>query len=83
MINEFDEARWDGWFSNQMLMVRDMLKPIVDGEIERGHCLAGSREAYGGVPGKRKIKLADAQKIARHAIAAIDMAVIKFDDRTA
>jgi len=68
---------------NEMLVVRDRLKPIVDGEITRGHCLAGETEACGGFPGKRKLKLKDAREIARHAIAYIDRAVSRFRENTA
>lgn len=65
-----------------MLVVRDRLKPIVDGDITRGHCPAGTTEACGGTPGKRKLKLKDAREIARHAIAYIDRAVNRFLDNT-
>lgn len=67
---------------NEMLMIRDRLKPIVDGEITRGHCRAGEREAYGGKPGKRKTTLKDAREIARHAIAYINRAVNRFEENT-
>lgn len=66
-------------FSNKMLEVRDRLDPIVKGEIERGHCLAGDNVAVGGVPGYRKTTLKDAVRIARHIQAFINQAVDELD----
>jgi hypothetical protein len=67
-------------FTNSMLDVRDRLDPILKGEIERGHCLAGELAACGGKPGKRKTKLKDAVEIARHCQAIINRAVNEIDD---
>lgn len=63
--------------ANEMLGIRDKLQTIADGEIERGRCLPGT--IY---PGKRKMKLADAQSIAKHAVARIDQIVNRFYDKT-
>lgn len=67
---------------NSILEIRDRLKPIVSGEIERGHCLAGNAAAYGGIPGRRKATLKDAREIAKHAIARIDQICSRFHDAT-
>lgn len=64
----------------RILSARDMLEPILSGEIKRGHCVAGERECYGGKPGVRKTTLADARKRAGHATALINKAVNDFDD---
>lgn len=64
----------------EILMIRDMLKPILDGQIERGHCSPGSRECYGAVPGRRKLTLADARKLVKHATARLDKAAQKLND---
>jgi len=69
-----------GHFSNEVATCRDMLQPIIDGEIERGHCPAGQQEAYGGKPGKRKTTLADARKIAKTIVARLNRAINEFDD---
>jgi hypothetical protein len=68
--------------ANDILEIRDRLKPIVFGEIQRGHCLAGNAEAYGGTRGNRKTTLKDAREIARHAIARIDQITSRFYDAT-
>lgn len=67
---EHEKAQRDYVIYSEVLRVRDMLKPIIDGEIERGHCV-GRRECYGGTPGMRKTMLADAKRIARHCEAAL------------
>ena len=66
-------------FSNEMVGIRDRLKPIIIGEIERSHCLAGSAVAYGGTPGKRKTTLKDAVAIAKLCCQIIDREVNKID----
>lgn len=66
-------------FMNRMLEVRDRLDPILSGEIERGHCLAGNAAAYGGTPGKRKTTLKDAREIAKHCQAIINRAHTELD----
>ena len=68
-------------FANQMVMIRDMLNPIVSGEIERGHCV-GQAAAYGGTPGKRKTMLKDAVKIAKRCQNIINREVNKAHDRS-
>jgi len=80
-IDEYEEASWDGWFSNEVACIRDMLEPILTGEIERGHCEAGEREAYGGKRGMRKTTLADARKIVHHVTIRINRAINRFNDR--
>ena len=50
------------------------MQRIVDGEIERERCVGG-REAYGVRPGKRKLMLKDAKRIAENAITRINAAV--------
>ena len=67
-------------FMQQMLEIRDRLDPILKGEIERGHCLAGQAEAYGGVRGYRKTTLKDARAIAKHCKAFIDRAYDELDE---
>lgn len=62
---------------NEILTIRDRLKPIADGEITRGRCLPGTIN-----PGLRKITLKDAQSIAKHAMARIDQIVNRFYDQT-
>jgi hypothetical protein len=76
-----DRACICGEFENEVLSCRDMLQPIIDGQITRGHCIAGQREAYGGVPGKRKTTFADARQIAKTIICRLDRAVNKFNER--
>lgn len=79
-MDEHEHARIDGWFSNEVVTIRDMLQPIADGTIERGHCPAGTREGLGGVPGKRKLTLKDARRIVGHVIVRINRAVNKFHE---
>lgn len=66
-------------FSGAALSVRDMLQAVVEGKIERGHCVGG-REAYGARPGYRKLMLKDAVAIAKTCIAKINNAVNKWND---
>jgi hypothetical protein len=68
-------------FTGASLSVRDMLQVIVDGQIERGHCVGG-REAYGVRPGFRKVMLKDAVAIAKTCVAKINNAVNKWNDAT-
>jgi len=68
-----------GHFSNEVATCRDMLQPIIDGLIERGHCQAGQQEAYGGVRGKRKTTLVDARKIAKTIVVRLNRALNEFD----
>lgn len=58
---------------NEFATVRDMLNPIVEGKIERGHSLAGLPNGP-LAPGFRKTKLADAKKIAVNAQKRINRA---------
>ncbi len=64
------------------MTARDMLTPILEGEIERGHCSPGTRECYGGRPGKRKTLLKDAKDITRHVVVILNKALNKFHDDT-
>ncbi len=66
-------------FTNEMCRIRDKQKLIVDGEIERAHCVGG-QAAYGAVPGKRKLMLKDAKIIAKGAVGAINRAIQEFED---
>lgn len=66
-------------FAAAAMQCRDALRPIIDGEIERGHCSPGTRECYGGKPGRRKTTLKDAQKIARHIVTVLNRALNEFD----
>ena len=70
-----------GDFINEVVTCRDLLLPIINGEIERGHCVAGEREALGGKPGKRKTTLADARAIAKTIEFRLNRAVNKFDSQ--
>ena len=69
-----------GDFINEVVTCRDLLLPIINGEIERGHCV-GDREAFGGKPGKRKTTLKDAQAIAKTIEFRLNRAVNKFDQQ--
>ncbi len=64
--------------ANEILVVRERLKPIVDGEI----VCARSPSGQVLTPGKRKVKLKDAMSIAKHAIFYIDKAVNRFSEMT-
>lgn len=61
-------------FTHAALIVRDSLQPIVDGMIEREHCVGG-RDCYGARKGFRKTMLKDAVKIANNCQAIINRAV--------
>jgi hypothetical protein len=76
--SEMKQAAREHDFITQVLMARDMLEPIISGEIERGHCVGG-QAAYGATPGKRKTKLDDAVRIAKTVKFNLDRAVNKFD----
>ncbi len=76
-MDEFTEAQRYHTFETYVLQARDMLRPIIDGEIERGHCV-GARECYGGTPGKRKTMLKDAVKIAKTVAFILNRAVNEF-----
>lgn len=77
-MDQFEQAQRDDKFIQAVLTARDMLKPIITGEIERGHCVGG-RECYGARPGTRKTKLADAVKIAKTVEFILNKAVNEFD----
>lgn len=62
---------------NEILEIRDRLRVIEEGQIERGRCLPGT--IY---PGKRKLTMKDAQSIAKHAVARIDQIVNRFNEAT-
>jgi hypothetical protein len=78
-MNARERACVCGDFINEVVTCRDMLLPIINGEIERGHCLPGQHEARGAIAGKRKTTLADARKIAKTIEFRINRAVNKFD----
>jgi hypothetical protein len=80
-VDKFEVASWAGWLTDEILGVRDELKKIVAGEIERGHCSPGTRECYGGKPGNRKLMLADAKRIAKHMVAKINRMVDEFYEK--
>jgi hypothetical protein len=69
-----------GDFLNEVASCRDLLIPILTGEITRCHCVAGEREATGGRPGKRKTTLKDARAIAKSIEFRLNRAMNKFDD---
>ena len=77
-MDEFEQAAREGDFITSILEARDTLKPVITGEIERGHCV-GERECYGGRRGMRKTKLADAMRIAKTVEVILNRAVNKFD----
>lgn len=62
-------------FINEMVRCRDMLKPIVSGEIERGNRVS----RYDIDLGTRKTNLKDARSIAKTVIFKIDRAIAEFD----
>ena len=80
-FEQFKQAIRDHEFVNAVAGARDLLKPIISGEIERGHCV-GSQECCGGRPGKRKTKLADTVRIARTITFILNRAINKFDEET-
>lgn len=79
-LDKFERAKINHKFETEMLRCRDMLKPIITGEIERGHCVAGQSVGYGANPGMRKTKLADAVKIAKTIEFIISRAIQEFHD---
>jgi len=66
-------------FMSAALRVRDSLDPVVEGVIERGHCVGG-RDCYGMRAGHRKTMLKDAVSIAKTCQAIINNAVNKWHD---
>lgn len=76
---EMTQAQREHLFTTAVLGARDQLKPIVEGLIERGHCVGGT-EACGARRGKRKTMLKDAKRLAERAITMIDRAVNEFED---
>lgn len=85
-LDEFTQARREHELTNAIATIRDALKPIDSGEIERSNLKPGeiekldyySAHARTYTKGKRKTTLKDAQRIAHHAIIAIDRALSKF-----
>ena len=77
--NEFLAAQIEHAFHTRILEARDLLRPIVEGEIERGHCSPGTRQGYGGHPGKRKTTLKDAKGLAKQATMLINHAFAELD----
>jgi hypothetical protein len=78
-MDKFEQAARDGDLSNSIAEARDMLRPIITGEIERQHCV-GNQACYGGKPGFRKTKLTDAVKIAKQVEILLNRAINKFLD---
>lgn len=78
--DEFEQAIWAHEISGEVMRARDALLPIIEGEIDRGHCSPGERECYGGRPGKRKTMLADAKKIAKHVHFILNKLASKIHD---
>lgn len=66
-------------FINNIVECRDQLQIIVDGEIEREHCVGG-RKCYGAFAGVRKVMLKDARSIAKSAVAKINRAIREFEE---
>lgn len=65
-------------FVNEVIEARDLLDPIINGEITRDHCV-GDRECYGAHPGKRKTMLKDARQIAKTIKAKLNRAMRELD----
>jgi len=86
-LDEFAQARREHDLTNAIATIRDLLKPIDEGEIERDNVKPGERARIVYVSahsiqytkGKRKTTLKDARRIAHHAIIAIDRALQKFE----
>lgn len=74
---EFEVEKLFYRLEHDILTARDMLQPIIDGEVQRGHCSPGSRECYGGVPGKRKLTLKDAVQITKHVVTLLNRAATR------
>ena len=79
-MDKYEAAQRDYAFVTAVLQARDRLDPIISGEIERGHCPAGTRECYGGKPGKRKTMLKDAVRIAKDVAFILNRAANEFTD---
>lgn len=79
MDDDTRDAR-EYWFISEVVGIRDRLKPIAEGEIERARQHKADLGSSYDRPGKRKIRLADAANIARHAIARIDQIVREFEE---
>jgi hypothetical protein len=82
MLDKFEQAARDGDFTNTVAEARDMLRPILTGQIEREHGVGLERECYGKSPGFRKTKLADAVKIAKTIEIVLNKAINKFLDES-
>jgi hypothetical protein len=76
---EHRQAQREHELISDILRARDLLSPIVTGEIERGHCVAGQHVAYGAEPGNRKTTLSDARKIAKTVTFIINRAIDEYD----
>lgn len=74
---EMRQAKNEFEFTNEMAHCRDLLKPIIEGEIERGRSL-GTIESIPSHPGKRKIKLKDTREIAKTIFFRINRALNAF-----
>lgn len=74
-MDEYELAKHNDWIMTEAMTVRDMLAPILEGVIERGHCLPGKHAAYLDKPGFRKLMLADARNLVRHATARLNKLV--------
>ena len=79
---ECKQASREGDFINEMAHVRDLLDPIVVGQIERGHCVAGKHwpTELGGNPGYRRATITDAKRICKTVQFLINRAIAKFDE---
>lgn len=78
-MDKFEQAIRDNNFVNSVAGARDLLRPIISGEIERGHCV-GTSECYGGRRGFRKTKLVDAVKIAKTVEMLLNRAINEFEE---
>lgn len=79
-MDKFEAAQRDFAFEQVVIECRDLLRPIIEGQIERAQCVAGTRECYGGVPGKRKTTMKDAAKIAKVIEFKLNKAINEFND---
>lgn len=79
-MDKFRRAQIDHQFATRVMECRDLLGPIVKGEIERVNCPAGTRECYGGVKGERKTTLKDAVRIAKIVTMLMDRAINEFEE---
>lgn len=86
-LDGFAQARREHDLIQTILNVRDRLKAIDSGEIERSNVRPGEKEtltyysahARAYTKGNRKTNLRDARSIAHHAIVAIDRALQEWD----